>query len=181
MPDDGITIRVRGVAETQRALYSFSQQLGDRVVRSAMREGAKVVQREARRRAPKKTGGLRRGIVVNNSRVNTRRRNNRVGVYIKFRRGRSRDKPLAAFGHILELGWNTKGRRAGRGQRQEIVSRFGRRSGRKTLPGRTNVRGLKFLNQAFRNKRFAAVRVIEQATMEGARIVARRTGFRYRG
>ena len=95
---DGIEIKVEGIKEVNKALYSYSQQLGDRVVLKALREGAKLVQKDARKRVPRRTGTLRRGITIKNSKIHSKRRSNgKLGVYLTL-------KSSAFYGRFLEDG-----------------------------------------------------------------------------
>jgi len=104
MPD-GIGIKVDGLQQVQKDLYRYSQQLGDRVTRTAMREGAKVTLKEARRLAPRRAGKLRRNITIKNSRIhNGRRSKNTIGVYIAIRK-------KAFYGRFLNDGYKSRGGR----------------------------------------------------------------------
>jgi HK97 gp10 family phage protein len=108
MPND-ISIDIHGLVETQRALYQFSERLGDRVTLLALRTGAKFMLKKVRADQPKKTGRLKRATVIATSRINQRRRNGRVGVYITVKPGRSRaDLRGAWYGKFVEYGY-TKG------------------------------------------------------------------------
>ena len=99
-------IDISGVAETQRRLFEFSQKLGDRITRLALRSGANYMLKAIREAAPKRTGRLRRAIVVKNSRIHQRRRNGQVGVYITIRKGKSRKDPKGApYGTFVESGY----------------------------------------------------------------------------
>ena len=78
-------ITVTGLREAQKSLYSYSQQLGDRVVKGALRVGANYIARIARANAPYKTGVLkgRGGIVVRNSKTHRGKSSkDLIGVYL---------------------------------------------------------------------------------------------------
>ena len=81
MSDEAITIT--GLKEVQKNLYAYSQQMGDRVVRGALRQGANYVLKGIRNLVPVKTGLLkRRGFRVANSRIhNGRHSSDLIGVY----------------------------------------------------------------------------------------------------
>lgn len=101
---DGIDIR--GIAETQRAIYRFSERLGDRVTLLALRAGANYMLKKVREATPVKTGRLKRAVVVKNSRINQRRRNGKVGVYLTVRKGKRRDDTKGAYyGKFVEAGF----------------------------------------------------------------------------
>jgi HK97 gp10 family phage protein len=181
-------IKVSGLKEVQKSLYQYSQQLGDRVVIAALREGAKLMQKNARANAPKKKGVLRKGIVVKNSKINNGKRKETIGVFLTLKKGkklvnddgkRIRDPNDPYYGRFIEDGWNVRGKsRTGKGQRQEIVSRFGRRTGRKSLPGLRDIPGIKFMRNAFNSTKEASANLIVQAAERGAEILKRRTGLK---
>lgn len=161
------SIEIRGLKEVQKALYSYSQQLGDRVVVAALREGAKVVQKEARRQAPKATGRLRSSIVVKKSKLH-KGRNGKLGVYLTLRAGKGKqDRRDAFYGRFVEDGWNVRGK---------ATERTGR--GRKTATGKRDIPGRKFIKGAFLGKRADAVRVIVASAERGAEIVKQKVGLK---
>jgi HK97 gp10 family phage protein len=169
------TIRVTGLKEAQKALYSYSQQLGDFVVYKALRAGATIVLREARAKAPEgKTGKLKKGIVIMKSRINNGKRSPLLGMTITIRKRKG--DPF--YGRFQEDGWNTHGARAGRYLgRAAIRIVFGSRSGRKTLLGKTDVPGKKFIENAFISKQNEAVNMIVTTATAAADILARREGL----
>lgn len=170
-------IKVNGLAEVQRALFAFSNKLGEKVVIDSLKQGARVISREAKRRAPKRTGRVRRAIVVKKSKINSlRRTGNRAGVYITLRKGKGKSDPKDGFyGRFIEDGWNTHGKR--NAARYEITSVFGGRTGRKTGPGRRNVPGREFIKGAFLAKRNEAVRLAALSAERGAKVISRRLGL----
>lgn len=155
MPEDSISIEVKGIAEVNRALYRYSQELGDKIVLKALREGAKVMQKQARANAPKRTGRLRKGIVVKNSKIYSKRRGRgTLGVFMTLRKGKGKNDPKDAFyGRWIEHGFRPRG-------------------------GQTEVPGRRFIDKAFRQKRESAARLIILASERGAELVARKTGLR---
>jgi HK97 gp10 family phage protein len=175
-------MKVSGLKEVQRSLYAFSQQLGDKVVIDALRLGARAMQAKARAGAPKLTGRLRRGIVVKKSKINNGKRKEALGVYLTIRTGKGRKDPKDAFyGRFIEDGWNAKGksnRGTGKRKRLETVSRFGSRTGRKTLPSDRDVPGIKFMQGAFNSTKQQSANLIVQAVERGAEILKRKTGLK---
>jgi HK97 gp10 family phage protein len=173
-------LKVTGLREVQRSLYSYSQQLGDKVVIQALLEGARFMQKRARANAPKRTGRLRRGIVVRKSKINNGKRRELLGVYMTLRKGRGRaDKNDAFYGRFVEDGYNVRGKsRTGKGQRKEIVERFGRRTGRKSLPGSRDIPPQRYMKRAFDSTKEASARLIVAATERGALILKRKLGLR---
>jgi hypothetical protein len=104
---DGVEIDIRGLAETQRSIYEFSEKLGDRVTLLALRAGANYMLKQVRAAEPVKTGRMKRATVVQTSKINRRRRNGKVGVYITIKKGRSRDDSKGAYyANWVENGFN---------------------------------------------------------------------------
>lgn len=187
------TIKVSGLPEINKALYSYSQQLGDKVALASLREGAKLVQREARQAAPRKTGRLARAIVIKRSRIHTAKRGGLIGVYLTIRTGKGKGDPKDGFyGRWQEKGWNVRGqaRNAGNtpGKWNRRGSKFllskgairsaGFRGGRTTLPGKLNVLGKFFVRDSFLRNRETAVRLIIAAASSGAELLAHKTGLK---
>lgn len=171
-------LKITGLKEVQKSLYAFSQQLGDRVVRNALREGAKVVQKIAKSNAPVRTGRLKRSIVIRNSKINNGKRSEEIGVYLTV----NTKKNGAYYGRFIEDGWNTHGPRGEmrRMRRRRSILFTDRVAGgsRKTQQGRTDVPGVKFMGRAFSSGKSAAVNQIIRAVEAGAEIVKRKTGLK---
>lgn len=107
---DTVDLKINGVDETIKSLYAFSDKLGDRVTRLALRSGANFMLKPIRAAAPKKTGRLRRAIKVKNSRKFRPRLNGKIGVYITISKGKNRRDPKGAYyGAFQEKGWQFKG------------------------------------------------------------------------
>lgn len=150
------TIKVTGLRETQKRLYSYSQQLGDRVVLGALRQGANLVRKQAQIYAPVGKydiklgipgGTLRKSIRVSRSKLN-RGRTSRdlIGVYVNVRLG----KKGAFYGRFQEDGW---------------------KAGKRIIPGK------KFIDRAWLEKRAAAVDLIVRSAKAGADVLARKVGL----
>lgn len=167
------TITVTGLRETQKALYAYSQKLGDFVVYRSLRAGATITLRKARADAPKgATGKLKRGIVIMKSRINNGRlSSDLLGVTITIRKRKG--DPF--YGRFQEDGWNTRGIR--KGSRANIIASFGSRSGRKTQPGKTDVPGKRFIDNAFNETREQAVHMIVATANAAADLLARKEGL----
>lgn len=148
-------IKVSGLQEVQRSLFQYSQQLGDKVVIAALTQGARVVQRAAKQRAPQLTGRLKRyGVVVRKSKINSARRSaNTLGVYLTLRRGRGKSDPKDVFyGRFVEDGFTARG-----GQK---------------IPGQ------KFINTAFLSNRESAAKLIVRSVEVGSDLLKRKLGFK---
>jgi HK97 gp10 family phage protein len=175
------TIKTSGLEEAQKAIYSYGQQFGDFVVYKSLRAGANVVLREARANAPIKTGKLKKGIVIMKSRINNGKKSPLLGMTITIRKRKG--DPF--YGRFQEDGWNTRGRASeGLGgkfgklvDRHFIVKRFGSNSGRKTQPGKTDVPGKKFIENAFTSKQGESVNMIVTTATAAADLLARRQGL----
>lgn len=177
---DDFELKVSGLREVQRSLYSYSQQLGDKVVIQALLEGARFMQKRARSNAPNRTGRLRRGIVVRKSKINNGKRSELLGVYLTLRKGRGKADPKDAFyGRFVEDGYNVRGKsRTGKGQRAEIVNRFGKRTGRKSLPGIRDIPPQRYMKRAFDSTKEASAQLIIRATERGSLILKSKIGLK---
>lgn len=175
-----IEVKISGIAEVQKSLYSYSQQLGDRVIIASLTQGARVMQRAAKRNAPQLTGRLKRGIVVNRSKIHSAKRGgNTLGVYLTLRKGKGRKDPKDAFyGRFVEDGYNVRGKKRGEGVgRSAITAIFGSRTGRRSLPGKSDVPGKKYMQSAYQSTKEASVQVIINSFQRGAEIVKRKVGL----
>ena len=123
---DDFSIRIRGIAEIQRALFQFNARLGERINRLAIRKGANYMLKEIRNAAPVSAHGsrekdntgrghymqyppgrLKRSIKVKNSKINQIRKNGTVGVFITISPGKKRNDPKGAwYGKFVEVGYN---------------------------------------------------------------------------
>jgi HK97 gp10 family phage protein len=138
---DSVEINIHGLAETQRRLYQFSERLGDRVTLLALRAGAKFLLKKIREVEPVRTGRLRKATVVANSRINRRRLNGKVGVYITVKPGRSRaDQRGAYYAGFVERGYKK---------------------------GNTTVTGRKFVKSTFEANKQAALDIVLAALEQG--------------
>lgn len=147
MSNDAITIT--GLKEVQKSLYAYSQQMGDRVVRGALRQGANYVLKGIRQMVPVKTGLLkRRGFRVANSRIhNGRKSSDLIGIYINLRK--KKGDPF--YGRFQNDGFTA---------------------------GKTKVPGKGFVQRAFTERKSAAVQLIVRAAEAGAEVVKRKVGLK---
>lgn len=148
------TLEVRGLKEANKALYAYSQQMGDRVIYASLRQGANLILRQARANTPMRTGALRRALTVKKSKIhNGRRIVGSLGVYLSIRKGKGRkDAKDAFYGRIIEGDWTSRGKRK--------------------IPGK------RFVQRAYQAQQANAARLIAQSAIRGAEIVARRTGLK---
>ena len=147
MSDAAITIT--GLKEVQKSLYAYSQQMGDRVVRAALRQGANYVLKGIRQLVPVKTGLLkRRGFRVANSRIHSgRHSSDMIGVYISLRK--KKGDPF--YGRFQNDGFTANGAK---------------------VPGKG------FVQRAFSARKSAAVSLIVQSAEAGAEVVKRKLGLK---
>ena len=61
---DGVTMNLTGMDNLQKTLRTLEKKVERKIVRTAVRSGAKIIQAEAKAVAPYKTGILRRSISV---------------------------------------------------------------------------------------------------------------------
>ncbi|MCG7984737.1 MAG: HK97 gp10 family phage protein [Candidatus Thiodiazotropha lotti] len=144
-------IKVSGLVEVQKNLYSYSKKLGDKVVVDALKAGARVIQKDAKRRAPKRTGQLRKNIVLRKSKHITRRKTpGRIGVYVTIKtKGKKGTQKNAFYGRFINDGWKPRG-------------------------NSRRVKGRHFMQRAFRNQRNNAVRLSVSTATRGANLLARK-------
>lgn len=184
---EAFEIKVTGLKEVQKALYSFSQKLGDRIVIASLQQGANLVKRAAKNSAPRKSGRLRSAIVVRKSRIHSGRLSgDMIGVYLTIRTGKGKKDPKDGFyGRWQESGWNVRGQSRDESNTPSRVNRRGKRlfsrsairaagfsGGRTTLPGKRDISGKYFMRDAFRKNKMAAVQMIIAAANRGVELLA---------
>lgn len=155
MADD--VIKIIGLLEVQKSLYSYSQKLGDFVVKKALREGAIIVRNEIKARAPVykgkpkpqvKIGTLKKGFKVSASKIHAGKMStDLIGVYVGLKKGKGRkDLNDPFYGKFIAGGFRTK----------------------KADP---------FVEEAFNAKKEIAVDVIVRSATAGAEVLAKKEGF----
>lgn len=164
-----MSIEVKGLKEVQKALYSYSQKMGDRIILSSLRQGANLIKKAAAANAPRDTGALKKSLRVSRSKIHRGKfSGDMIGLYLTIRKGRGRKDPKDAFyGRWIESGWNVRGRASAKTSR-------GRRSAR----GVRDIPGKKFIESAFLSNRESALRLIILSAERGAEIVARNVGLK---
>jgi HK97 gp10 family phage protein len=101
---DPVTIEIHGLREIQDKIRQLPANIGRRVVYGALRKGAAVVRKEARKNVPVRTGALRKGFKVSRSKIH--RSASEFGVYLTLKKGRGRHDPADPFyGRWVEAGW----------------------------------------------------------------------------
>lgn len=149
---DEFSVNIHGAAEVTRALYQFSDRLGDRVTLLALRSGANYMLKQIRQAAPVKTGRLKRSIKTSQSKIHTRRRDGVVGVYITVKAGKSRKDPKGAwYGRFIENGYKRK--------------------------NGTTITGKRFVSSTFNSSKEAATTLIINNIEQAGQQLARQIGF----
>lgn len=171
---DAIDIKVHGVEEFDKALRDFDKRIARRIVWDSLKQGVLIVRDEMKKLAPRDTGRLRRAIKFRRSKINTKKGLGQYSYYLKIFPGKKRnDRRGAYYGHIVDGGYNTKG--TGKIDKVTKADQFGRRSGRKTNPGKTNVPGVRFTSRGYRRKRVLAVKAISKSFELGIEITKKAT------
>ena len=91
------TVHVKGLAELGRALQRFDEKMRKRLVRGALRAGARIIELRAESIVPVKSGKLKRSI-----RISTKQRGTLVIASVKA--GATGKKGDAFYGHMVERG-----------------------------------------------------------------------------
>ena len=146
------TITITGLREVQKSLYSYSQQLGDRVVLGALRQGANLIRKAVIREMDasgikSRTGKLKKGFVVKRSKIHRGRLStDMIGLYLALRKG----KTAPFYGRFQNDGFRA---------------------------GKTKVPGKHFIQKAFNSNKENAVRLIVADAEAGAALLARKVGM----
>lgn len=185
---DEFAVKVTGLKEAQKALYSYSQQLGDKVVIDSLKQGARIIQRAAKAAAPVRTGRLKRAIVIKKSKIyNGKRRSDMIGVYLTILQGKRYGTRDAFYGRFQENGWEVRGKvrtaanTPGRWNRHRTKFRLSRAAtrGRNSMRSGIHVPGKFFMTNAFMQNRINAVRMTIAAANAGGQILARKLGLKW--
>lgn len=94
------TVTMSGLAELEKRLATLGADMGGKIARGATSAGARVIQKEAIRRAPKLTGVLQKAIVVK------REKNTRLAAEyaVGWKKPKKKGDPNAWYGRLLEFG-----------------------------------------------------------------------------
>lgn len=185
---DDFQVKVTGLKEAQKALYSYSQQLGDKVVIDSLKQGARIVQRAAKAAAPLRTGRLKRAIVIKKSKIyNGKRRSDMIGVFLTILSGKRYGKRDAYYGRFQEDGWEVRGKKRtatntpGRWNRHRSKYLLSRAAtgGRKSMRSGLHVPGKFFMRDAFARNKVNAVRMVIAAAQAGGQVLARKLGLKW--
>lgn len=155
--------KIKGIAEVKRAIYQYNAKLGEKVTRAALRAGANIMLKQIRAAAPVKTGRLKKAIKLKNSRINSLRKNGKVGLYITVSPGKSRRDPKGAYyAKWVEVGYKKGSKRVGKRGRT----------------GGVRIEGKHFVLKSFNATKRQSADTIIQAAELGANRIARELGFK---
>lgn len=143
-------VQITGLKEVEKSLYSYSQQLGDKVVIASLMNGARLIQRQAKKNAPRLTGALSKNIIVRKSKY---QKSDKRAVYVRTKRGKGTKSGKAYYGHAIEYGWRVRG------------------TGAKQL-------AREFLGRAVASQSRTATDLIISSLIAGSDVVARKTGLK---
>lgn len=164
----GEFIRLTGVDDLRAALRDLDRSMRRKVLRSALRSAARVIQTDAKARAPvlkeparwRLPGTVKRSIVVKASKL--ARRKNMVGVYVTVKASKARVKKDARadpfYFRFLEEGWIPRGpfRKLRGSDRKKRAARKAEAHKRISYP---------FLGPALQAKSQAAVQAFEREVL----------------
>ena len=169
-------ITVHGLKEVQKSLYKYSQQLGDRVVYGALRQGANLMSKAIRREITSvgiktRTGKLQKSWKIIRSKIHRGQLStDMIGVYVALSKG----KDSAFYGRFLNDGWNSHGKRVGWSKARSAA--VTKRSGRVTTAGR-DISGKHFIQKSFEANKESSARLIVRSAESGAALLARKVGL----
>lgn len=98
-----MSMKVTGFEALDRELAKLPLKIQNKIVKKMVREGAKIVQRDAKQKAPRKSGRLKSAIIV---RAKTRRelRPNTVAAKVMIRTKATKRGKIAPHAHLIEYG-----------------------------------------------------------------------------
>jgi hypothetical protein len=187
-----VYIQVSGLAEAQKALYSYSNELGTKVTKSALHNAGTLFLKQARSNAPvlkiptshRIVGALKKQIYLKDSKWYNGKRFPIVRVFVDVHRGKKYGLMDAYYAKFIEYGWethgskrtaeNTPGRYNRRGKFMLSRSKTG---GRASMSGRQNVLGVYFMRNAFYAQVNNAIGVFKNNLFAGAELVKQKVGL----
>jgi HK97 gp10 family phage protein len=144
----GSSVKITGVDAINRAFRELEPKLARKVIRSALRKGAKIVQAAEKQAAPQgETGILRKAIKVRASRV---RKKNVISLGVIM--GQGDFKGESFYGAFQNFGWKT---------------------GRRGSSNRTQIAGKHFAERALSETREQATQVISTEILAGIESLAK--------
>lgn len=139
------SVKLQGGKELERKLLALDRKIARKIVSQALRAGAKVILKQARANAPKRTGLLRRSLKVKAGKS----KKGRVSFVVQTAAGHYKGETF--YGSFVEFGHKLGKRRRAKGVKDE----------RKRIPAQP------FLEPAFNSKKEQAARVIADVIRQG--------------
>ncbi len=100
-----IQCNVKGLAELEAGLIELGARVGGRVLNTATQAGARELAKEIKRRAPVKTGKLKKNIVVSRKRNRGKRKTGEASYVVHIRKkGKAGNPQNAFYGYWVEHG-----------------------------------------------------------------------------
>jgi len=137
-----IEFNLQGGKELDLALKNLSARLSRKVILNALRAGGREIIKDARRRAPKKTGTLRKSISQKAAPRSHQPGSTVLQIYTKKGKNQKYD---AWYSHLVEFGWTDRagGHHAGRpflrpavdALKAKVIAIIGRRIGDNIIKG----------------------------------------------
>lgn len=153
-------VTLKGFKQLEKKLLGLEKKVAKKLVRRALRDGAKIIHQEARLRVPVKTGRLRRSIKVKAAK---KRKKHQVAIIVQCGEGDFVGDTF--YGGMIEFGYEKVPVYRG------SDGRF--RSAKRGTQPTTTVPPQPFMRPAFDSKKGAAVSAIENTLSAGIVSVAK--------
>lgn len=147
------TLRLEGGKALERKLKTLPTRVRNKVVRTALREGAKIVQHATKELAPVRTGLLKKSIKVRAA----KRKRGRIAINVQMGAGDYKGETF--YGAFIEYGHRL-------GKRTNGIKRAQKKKQAINDP-RPFIEGQHFMETAFNNTSATAARTIEQSIKRG--------------
>ena len=149
-----------GWDDTKKAIEGLTKDMRLKVVRGALRQAARPIVNAARSKVPVRTGLVKKRIGVSTSKIHSRKYGE-VGVYIRPKATQlARKKKIRSqdpyYYKFIEAGFHAVGTRKIKGGRRNRAERL-KASGARFIPG------VKFLGNAFEEKKMEALEIFRTA------------------
>jgi len=150
-------IPVKGFKELNKELKNLPLKLRKKSLKRAVSAGARIVKKEAKRRAPKRTGVLRRSISIRSSRDKSNKDSVRYSVFVKAGKKRSKGQIAknqdAFYWYFQEFGYRAAGRKK---------TKQSKRQRNKSLKGARKIPAVRFLRKSLPAKSTKVISVVRE-------------------
>lgn len=161
----GGSIRLEGAKELEKALIELERKVARKIISSSLRDGAKIVQQQAKANAPVLTGLTRKKIVV---RAAKKRRSETAAIAVRTGEGAFKGKTF--YASFIEFGWNKAPVIRTRAGRFISISRKDRKAAR--IEGK-KIPGTHFMQRAFQAKSAQAAKTIVNSMRQKIELAAK--------